>query len=207
MEKKEITKAILAVMRSVKGIDKTLTVGTGSSSYKGVSDKDVKNIIGEAMEKNGLCILPIGINAKVQIDRWVENTQYGEKTKQNVLTEVATKYLLLHESGESIELEGYGHGVDSQDKSAGKATTYALKSTLLYTFLVPTGTIDDADSKHSDEVPIKPAPKKLPELSKKGFEGMQDAIKNGRKEDVLKAIPLYSIKKEYMDSLNELLSA
>jgi len=91
MEKKEITKAILAVMRSVKGIDKTLTVGSGSSSYKGVSDKDVKNIIGEAMEKNGLCILPIGINAKTQVDRWVENTQYGEKTKQNVLTEVTTK--------------------------------------------------------------------------------------------------------------------
>ncbi len=133
MEKKEITKAILAVMRSVKGIDKTLTVGSGSSSYKGVSDKDVKNIIGEAMEKNGLCILPIGINAKTQVDRWVENTQYGEKTKQNVLTEVTTKYLLMHESGESIELEGYGHGVDSQDKSAGKATTYALKYTLLYT--------------------------------------------------------------------------
>ena len=44
---------------------------------------------------------------------------------------VKTKYLLLHESGESLELAGYGHGIDSQDKGAGKATTYAMKNALL----------------------------------------------------------------------------
>jgi hypothetical protein len=203
MEKKEITKAILAVMRSVKGIDKTLTVGTGSSSYKGVSDKDVKNIIGEAMEKNGLCILPIGVSAKTQVDRWVENTQYGEKTKQNVLTEVNTRYLLMHESGESIELEGYGHGVDSQDKSAGKATTYALKYTLLYTFLVPTGTIDDTDIKHSDEIPVPS--KELPWLSDKQFEGMKKAIADGQKDAVKSALSKYRIKKEFREQLNALM--
>ena len=203
MEKKEITKAILAVMRSVKGIDKTLTVGTGSSSYKGVSDKDVKNIIGEAMEKNGLCILPVGVNAKTQVDRWVENTQYGEKTKQNVLTEVNTRYLLMHESGESIELEGYGHGVDSQDKSAGKATTYALKYTLLYTFLVPTGTIDDTDIKHSDEIPV-PA-KELPWLSYMQFEGMKKAIADGQKDAVKSAMNKYKIKKEFKEQLSALM--
>ncbi len=49
----EITKAIIQVMASVKGIEKNLTVGTGGSSYKGVSDKDVKNEIGKAMEKHG----------------------------------------------------------------------------------------------------------------------------------------------------------
>jgi hypothetical protein len=88
---------------------------------------------------------------------------------------VKTTYLLLHESGESMELQGYGHGVDSQDKGAGKATTYALKYTLLYTFLVPTGKIDDSDNDHSDnkEVPktqppviskTQPPVKKLPEM-------------------------------------------
>lgn len=202
MENKEITKAILAVMRSVKGIDKTLTVGTGASSYKGVSDKDVKNIIGEAMEKNGLCILPIGVEAKTQVDRWVENTNYGEKTKQNVLTEVKTKYLLLHESGESIEVEGYGHGVDSQDKSAGKATTYALKYALLYMFLVPTGTIDDADVKHSEEIPV---PVDKPWLSDKQFAEMKKAISEGKKDAVIAALSKYKMKKEYKQELDNLL--
>lgn len=145
---KEINKAIVAVMKSVKGIEKDLDVGTGQSSYKGVSDKTVKQIIGKAMEENGLCILPIGIEPKVTIDRWSEPDPYKPtviKQKQSVFTEVITKYLLIHESGESVELMGYGQGVDSQDKGAGKSTTYALKYCLLYTFMIPTGKIDDAD--------------------------------------------------------------
>lgn len=147
---KNIAQAILKVMEEVKGIDKTMTIGTGSSSYKGVPDQEVKKIIGESMKKNGLVILPISVEPTIQIDRWAETSQYGEKQKQSIFTEVKTKYLLLHESGESIELAGYGHGVDTQDKGAGKATTYALKYALLYLFLVPTGKIDDADVTHSD---------------------------------------------------------
>jgi len=154
--KTSIAKAILAVMKDVKGIDKSMTVGSGNNSYKGVPDQEVKKIIGEAMEKHGLCLLPIGVDAKTKIDRWEEESTYNgvttKKMKQSVFTESKTRYLLLHTSGESIELEGYGQGVDSQDKSAGKSTTYALKYTLLYTFLVPTGKIDDADTTHSDDI-------------------------------------------------------
>ena len=154
---KNIAKAIISVMQEVKGIDKSMTVGTGSSSYKGVPDKEVKKIIGAAMAKNGLTILPTSVNAKTQVERWEENNSYGVKQKQSVFTEVETKYLLLHESGESIEISGYGHGQDSQDKGAGKATTYALKYALLYTFLVPTGDIDDADKEHSEVKATPPA--------------------------------------------------
>ena len=156
--KTNLAQAIIAVMQEVKGIEKSMTIGTGNSSYKGVPDQEVKKIIGESMAKNGLCILPIGVEPKIQIDRWEEtaydNYQKKEvtKQKQSVFTEVTTKYLLLHSSGESIELSGYGHGIDSQDKGAGKATTYALKYTMLYTFLVPTGKIDDADNTHSDSI-------------------------------------------------------
>lgn len=153
LEKKSIAAAIISVMKAVKGIEKSMTIGTGNSSYKGVPDQEVKKVIGEAMAQNGLCILPTGVTSKIQIDRWEEQTQYGNKPKQSVFTEVTTKYLLLHESGESIELEGYGHGIDSQDKGAGKATTYALKYTMLYAFLIPTGKIDDADNTHSNDLP------------------------------------------------------
>ncbi|KIO75254.1 hypothetical protein TH53_21835 [Pedobacter lusitanus] len=155
--KGELAKAIISVMKEVKGIEKSMTVGKGDSAYKGVPDQEVKKIIGEAMINAGLTILPIGVDAKTRVDRWEETNSYGTKTKQSVFTETTTKYLLLHESGESQVLEGYGQGVDSQDKSAGKATTYALKYTLLYTFLVPTGKIDDADTSHSEEheVPTK----------------------------------------------------
>ncbi len=155
--KPNLAKAIIAVMKAVKGIDKSMTVGSGSMSYKGVPDQEVKKVIGAAMEQNGLCILPIETDAKTQVDRWTETGgQYGDKQKQSVFTEVTTKYLLLHESGESQIVSGYGHGVDSQDKGAGKATTYALKYALLYCFMVPTGKIDDSDNIHSDEQAAPP---------------------------------------------------
>jgi len=159
---KEIAKAIIAVMQEVKGIEKSMTVGSGANSYKGVADQEVKQIIGEAMAKHGLCILPIETNAQTKIERWEETYNGQAKVRQSVFTEVATKYLLCHTSGETQVLSGYGHGVDSQDKSAGKATTYALKYALLYTFLVPTGKIDDADNTHSDALPVKQPLPKLP---------------------------------------------
>ena len=155
-----LSKAIIAVMNDVKGIEKSMTVGEGRMSYKGVPDKEVKKIIGASMAKNGLSMLPIDVEASTKIERWEEADYSGKiKTKQSVFTEVKTKYLLLHTSGESLQISGYGHGVDSQDKGAGKATTYALKYALLYSFLVPTGDIDDADSMHSQEIETpKPKP-------------------------------------------------
>jgi hypothetical protein len=165
-----LAKAILCVMKDVKGIDKTLTVGTGSMSYKGVPDQEVKKILGESMAKNGLCVLPIEIDEQTQIDRWEEVDQYSTvtpkavKQKQSVFTKVKTKYLLLHESGESQVIVGYGHGVDSQDKGAGKATTYALKYAMLYSFFVPTGKIDDTDTDHSESKEIASRPlEKVPQ--------------------------------------------
>jgi hypothetical protein len=159
---KNLVSAVLQVMNEVTGIEKNLTVGKGNFAYQGVSDKDVKKIVGDAMYRAGLIILPIGVNPETKIERWIENTQYGEKQKQQVFVEVRTKYKLMHESGESEIIEGFGHGIDSMDKASGKATTYGLKYALLYTFLIPTGEIDDTDKKHSEEIPVKPKPVKKP---------------------------------------------
>lgn len=177
-ENTNIAKAIIKVMQEVRNIEKGLTVGTGNSSYKGVADKDVKYALSDAMAKNGLCILPIGINAVETVTRW----EQGGFQKQSVFTKVDTKYLLLHESGESIEIVGHGHGVDSQDKSAGKATTYALKYALLYTFMVATGNIDDADKESSEthEVPkTQSKVKAKPTATDKAMSAACDKILSG----------------------------
>lgn len=154
METIEITKAIIAVMWEVNNIEKNTTVWTGNNSYKAVSDKDVKKAIRNSMIKNWLSIVPTSVTSKHQIDRWEAeetwNWKTQVKTKQSVFTEVATNYLLLHTSWEAIELAWYGQWVDSQDKGAGKATTYALKNTLINLFLVPTW--DDTDNTHSDDI-------------------------------------------------------
>ena len=156
---KNIVAAVLQVMDEVKSIDKKMTVGSGQSSYKGVADMDVKKAIGEAMVKYKLTMFPVEIEEETQLTEWDETYNGNTKHKQSIFAKVKTTYMLAHESGEYIIISGYGHGTDSQDKAAGKATTYALKYALLYTFLVPTGKIDDADNTHSDTIPT-PQPAK-----------------------------------------------
>jgi len=162
---KNISKAIIQVMKAVKGMEKNSSVGSGRNSYQGTKDQDVKEVFNTELSKAGLCILPIGIEEETQIDRWDTLDYNGKPTqKQSIFTKVKSKYMLLHESGESIELMGYGHGIDPQDKGAGKATTYALKNCLLYTFLTPVGKIDDTDLTHSDNI-VTPVKVKLAEYT------------------------------------------
>lgn len=147
-------------MTEINWVAKSMTVWKWTSAYKWVSDKDVKTLMRDSMIKNGLSILPIGVTPKVQVDRWEEDDTYNneppypKKSKQSIFTEVTTRYLLLHTSWESIELAGYGHWVDTQDKWAGKATTYALKNTLLNMFLIPTWV--DTDNTHNDDLDTPP---------------------------------------------------
>lgn len=155
---KNLAKAVLNVMADVDLIEKNTSVWTGRSAYKWVADKDVKKIIGRSMESHWLCLLPIGIDDTVTVDSRDEEYNGVIKHKKSVFTTVKTKYLLLHESWESIEIMWYWHGADSQDKGAGKATTYALKYAMLYTFLVPTGDMDDTDNTHSSEIEQKIQP-------------------------------------------------
>lgn len=162
---KNIAEAIKSVMDEVNWVAKNMTVWTWNSSYKWVSDKDVKQAIRESMIKHWLSILPTWVSSKIQIDRWEEvdwfskETPKAMKTKQSIFTEVETKYILLHTSWESIELAWYWQWVDTQDKWAGKATTYALKNTLLNMFLIPTWV--DTDDTHSDDLPV-PQKKEYP---------------------------------------------
>ena len=165
---KEITQALVSAMEMIDGVEKSMVVGTGSNAYRAVSDKDVKLKVRAALRANGLVIVPIGVKDEVTIERWTEDTQYGPKTKQQVFTKVTTKYLILHTSGESIEAESYGHGIDTQDKSSGKALTYAAKSLVLALFQIPTGDIEDTDATHSDDLqtPAATATKTTPGAKK-----------------------------------------
>jgi hypothetical protein len=203
---KNIAKAIIQVMKEVKGMEKNSRVGSGGAAYNGTKDQDVKEIFNETLAKYGLCILPIGIDEETQIDRWEQEEIWngksnGIKTKQSVFTKVTTKYMLLHESGESIELAGYGHGVDPQDKGAGKATTYALKNCLLYTFLTPVGKIDDTETTHSENIPT-PAPK---EPAKKQIfkEGGFDKALNSDQKTILSVLSKYELTPDQKKQLTE----
>jgi len=199
--------AMVNVMHEVKNIDKSLTVGDGKASYKGVADKDVKQVIGQSMAKNGLVCFPISIEPTVKIERWNETQTYNgqqyEKVKQSVFTEVLAKFKIVYApTMESIEIVGYGHGIDTQDKSAGKATTYALKNALLYSFLVPTGAIDDTDKTHSNDIEAPQINSKIP-LNDNQFIRAIKAVQSSEitKDDLIKD---YQLTSTQLNTLNNL---
>lgn len=204
----KLAKAVIKVIKSVKGIDKDMTVGSGNYAYKGVSDKEVKSMFNKLMQENGLCMLPIEVEPVIQISRWQEpNGNYPPKQKQSVFTEVKTKYLLLHESGQNITLAGYGQGVDAGDKGAGKATTYAMKYALLYSFMVATGKIDDSDNQHSNEQQVpqqsqQKKPKNQPIKKKKlSEETYKQAIKSENKKALTDALTHYDLTPEQLKGI------
>lgn len=190
--KTKIAAAIIEVMKAVKGMEKNAKVGFGQNTYNGTKDSDVKEVFNDVMAKNGLCVLPIDIEESTNVERWEEQG----KQKQSVFTKVKTKYLLLHTSGESITIVGYGHGIDTQDKSAGKATTYALKNTLLYSFLTPVGKIEDTETTHSDTIPLPPA--KSTELTEQQAAVILDGCKTLEtlKATFLSFTPAMQVKQE-----------
>lgn len=143
----ELIKAIVNVMKECPTIDKNSEVGLGQNAYKAVKDSDLKLMLSKSMAKNGLCIIPKSIVPTTTFREYKDS--YG-KDKREVFTEVHATYRLMHESGQEVEIQGVGHGVDSQDKSIGKAMTYALKYAMLYTFMVSSSNILDSDSGHTD---------------------------------------------------------
>lgn len=162
---KNLTKAVIAVMKEVKGMEKNSHVGSGRNAYNGTKDQDVKEVFNDTLSKHGLIMYPKEIEEETQIDRWEQEYNGQKQQKQSVFTKVKVYYTLAHESGEEVTVCGYGHGVDPQDKGAGKATTYAMKNALLYTFMTPVGKIDDTDTTHSNDI-VTPQPKATPKAQR-----------------------------------------
>lgn len=168
----KIAQAIVKVMTEVGAIEKNSEVGAGTNfAYKGVRDVDVKARLLPLMAKNGLSVAPIDIDSELNVERWEEAGYQGKvKQKTQIFLRAKTKYLLMHTSGQWITFVGEGHGIDTGDKAAGKATTYALKYALLYLFMIPVGHIDDADTDASpDPEEYRQTPsKRLPAKAKPG---------------------------------------
>jgi hypothetical protein len=156
----ELVLAILQVMKNVEYMTKDDQIGSGSYAYKAITDEKVRRIVREHMINAGLVIFQIDINPDTSHERWEEviNQKGDKKMKHEVFSECVITYRLMHTSGQYIDLKSLGHGVDSSDKSPGKAMTYAMKYILLNTFLIPTG--DDPDKFASEERDKKKVEKK-----------------------------------------------
>lgn len=150
---------IHAVMCESESLEKNLTVGTGTNSYKAVGESEVLNAIKPLFKKYGLIILPVsGVIGEVNGTVETEYNGIKKVTARNIAQLTCYYKIIDIETGEFEQVVGFGFGADSQDKGSGKSCTYALKTVLQKSFLLFSG--EDTDNDHSDNIGKPKEPKK-----------------------------------------------
>ena len=123
-----------AITDEVGRVAKNLTVGAGSNKYKAVGEVDVLNAVKPIEIKFGVYSYPVKRNI-IETNVLTTKTEYdGKVTEKNQLfirIETTYRFVNIDKPEEFIEITTYGDGIDSQDKSTGKAMTYADKYALL----------------------------------------------------------------------------
>ena len=153
---KELLKKIQSVATDLRSIEKDMTVGKGSYSYKAVSDLNVVLKVKESEEKAGIISIPIKqelISSEVvRTDKVNKNN--GESIESIVYVDVIKMTLRIYdiETDKYIDIESFGRGLDSSDKGFGKASTYARKYALLNAYKIATGEDPDADKSEKGNI-------------------------------------------------------
>lgn len=154
MSELNLYQKIQAVSNDIKNIEKNMTVGKGSYSYKAVQDIDVVLEVKESETKHGLVSIPIKQELiKTEIIK-TQKTDGGESINYVDVVKMTLRIINIDKPDEFIDVESYGRGLDSADKGFGKASTYARKYALLNAYKIATGEDPDKD-KSKDQVPIK----------------------------------------------------
>lgn len=155
MEEKKLNiyEKLLAISNDLSRVAKNLEVGFGQSKYKAVGEADVLAAIKPLEAQYGVYSYPF---KRTIIETSELETKSGTK---NLFLRIETIYRFVNvdNPSEYIDITSYGDGVDSQDKSVGKAMTYADKYGLMKAYKIITG--DDPDQNASEELKGKTATK------------------------------------------------
>jgi hypothetical protein len=145
----QITAAIVAVMAQVPYVRKGSTMAGPGGGYAYASEADFIARLHPAMVAAGLALVPHECAL-----RYAEHSPTAKGVPQ-WRAEIVQRWLLVHTSGQSIAIQTAGIGVDSGDKSAGKAATQAYKWALRQVFGVETGTDPDDTGSHEQAAPTR----------------------------------------------------
>lgn len=148
-----IYEKIQLVSNEIRNIEKDLNVGTGTSTYKAVSDISVVLAVKDAESKYRLVSIPI----KQELINTDKVTKVDEKYNKTTITYVdivkmTIRIINLDKTDEFIDIESFGRGLDTGDKGFGKASTYARKYALLNAYKIATGEDPDQEPSPKDTV-------------------------------------------------------
>jgi hypothetical protein len=147
----QLNAAILSVMDAVKFIQNDKTIGFGQSAFKTVSGEKLKTVLQPILVQNGITIRQTNVSHSLDFREWED----GGKIKREYICVAVVTYAIEHVSGETVEGQSLGMGINQGDKSPGIALSFALRNFLLNTFVIPHG--EDSDNVGEPEEPQAPA--------------------------------------------------
>jgi len=135
----KVVAKIAEVMQKVDYLKKDGQVSFKSTRYSYLSEEKITSEIRKAMLEVGLVIYPNRMEVVAKTER---------------MASILITYRLQDvNSGEFVEVQALGEGMDAGDKAIYKAMTGAFKYAQRQTFMIPTG--DDPDKVSSDELTSK----------------------------------------------------
>lgn len=153
---------LLAISAELATVAKNLEVQMGKTSkYKAVGEADVLRAVKPLEAKYGVYSFPV--SRKIIESGTLESVDFNGNVKKQLFErlEVVYRFINVDNPEEFIDVTSYGDGIDSGDKSVGKAMTYADKYALLKAYKIVMG--DDPDQDASEELKGTKTEKKLDE--------------------------------------------
>ena len=146
-----IFERLSAITAELKTVAKNSEIQqTKTSKYKATKEKDVLNAVKPLEHKYRVYSYPY--SRSILESGTIETTYENGGSSKKFFERIETKYRFINidKPEEFIDITTYGDGIDSGDKSVGKAMTYADKYALLKAYKIETG--EDPDDKKSDEI-------------------------------------------------------
>ena len=142
-----IEKKILEIMKRVEKIDSS-KMEFGNTKYNFISEAELTKAIREAMIEVGVIIVPAPGGYQSTEKHEMQTMKNGQPSVRNVfMSEAAVCYKAVDtEDGTSLELFGFGVGMDDGDKCGAKAMTAAFKAMQRQLFFIPSPSKEDPDT-------------------------------------------------------------
>ncbi len=153
VKKLNIFERVALITAEIGSVAKDLKVGEGEKSYQATSEGSVLSAVKPLEEKYRVFSYATSREKETQIIE-KEYTWNGQQRKIRLVKVDITatyRFVNIDKPDEYIETISYGTGLDTGDKAAGKAMTYADKYALMKTYKISTGNANDPDSYSSPD--------------------------------------------------------
>lgn len=182
----------------IERVKKSLTVEvTKTSSYKAVSEVDIIAEVKKAEYEVGVYSYPIEREI-IGDEVLTTTTQYGDRNQFHIRLKTVYRFINIDKPGEFIDITSYSDGIDSGDKTFGKAMTYGDKYALMKAYKIETG--DDPDKEASQQYKKTENKKEIPTSKNKVTDKQIDMIEKLYSEEEITKM-LGNLK---LDSLSDI---